>query len=139
VVVDPQKTIVMIFTKKYKPEPGEPLRLDGGEIAFTNTVKYLGVLLDPELNWKQHLMDKRKKFCYSVWVCRRAMGKTWGINSKLALWMYRAILLPKLLCASVVWWPMVSKVETRNLLRSLQGNYLRAAVGAMKMTRRHWK
>ena len=29
---------------------------------------------------------------------------------------------------------MVSRVEIRNLLRSLQGNYLRAEVGAMKMT-----
>jgi hypothetical protein len=29
---------------------------------------------------------------------------------------------------------MVSKVEIRNLLRGLQGNYLRAAVGAMKTT-----
>jgi hypothetical protein len=29
---------------------------------------------------------------------------------------------------------MLRKVETRNLLRRLQGNYLRAAVGAMKTT-----
>jgi hypothetical protein len=29
---------------------------------------------------------------------------------------------------------MVSRVEIRNLLQSLQGNYLRAAVGAMKTT-----
>jgi phosphopantetheinyl transferase len=55
------------------------LRLEGQEIAFTDTV------LDPKLNWKQHLTDKRKKFYSSLWVCRRAMGKTWGINSKLAL------------------------------------------------------
>jgi hypothetical protein len=61
------------------------------------------------------------------------MGKAW-INSKLALWMYEAILLPELLYMSVVWWPMVSRVETRNLLRSLQGSYLRAAVGSMKTT-----
>jgi hypothetical protein len=60
------------------------------------------------------------------------MGKTWGINSMLVLWMYKAILLPKLLYASVVWWPMVSRVETRNLLQSLQEGYLRAAVGSMK-------
>jgi hypothetical protein len=59
------------------------------------------------------------------------MGKTWGINSKLALWMYKAILLPELLYSSVVWWPIVSRVEIRNLLQSLQGNYLRAAVGSM--------
>ena len=36
--------------------------------------------------------------------------------------------------AAIVWWPMVSRVEIRNLLRSLQGNYLRAAAGSMKMT-----
>jgi hypothetical protein len=133
-VVNPQKTNIMIFTKKYKPETTEPLRFEGQEITFTNRVKYLGVLLDPKLNWKQHLLDKRKKFYSSMWVCRIAMGKTWGINPKIALWMYKAILLPKLMYAAIVWWPMVSRVEIRNMLRSLQGNYLRAAVGAMKTT-----
>jgi hypothetical protein len=66
-------------------------------------VKYLGVLLDPKLNWKLHLIDKRKKFFSSVWVCRRATGKTSGINPKIAQWMYKAILLPKLLYAAIVW------------------------------------
>jgi hypothetical protein len=84
-VVNPQKTNMMIFTKKYKPETIKPLRLEGQEIAFTNTLKYLGILLDPKLNWRQHLTDKRKKFYSSLWVCRRAMGKTWGIISRLAL------------------------------------------------------
>jgi hypothetical protein len=69
-----------------------------------------------------------------MWVCRRAIGNSWGINPKIVLWMYKAILLPKLLYAAIVWWSMVRKVETRNLLRSLQGNYLRAAAGAMKTT-----
>jgi hypothetical protein len=105
------------------------LRFEGQEIAFTNTVKCLGVLLDPKLNLKQHLIDNRKQFYSSMWVCRRATGKTWGINPKRALWMYKAILLPKLMYAAIVLWPVVSRVEIRNLLRSLQGNYLRAAVG----------
>jgi ribonuclease HI len=69
-----------------------------------------------------------------MWVCRRAIGKTWGINPKIALWMCKAILLPKLLHAAIGWWPLVNRVEIRNLLRSLQGNYLRAVVGAMKTT-----
>jgi hypothetical protein len=120
------------FTKKYKPETIEPLRFEGQEISFTDTVKYLGVLSDPKLNWKQHLLDKRKKFYSSVWVYRRAIVKTWRINPKIALWIYKGILLLKLLYTAIVWWPLVGKVETRNLLRSLQGNYLKAAVGAMK-------
>jgi hypothetical protein len=48
--------------------------------------------------------------------------------------MYKAILLPKLLYASVVWWPMVSRVEARNLLKSLQVSYLRVAVGFLETT-----
>ena len=48
--------------------------------------------------------------------------------------MHRAVLLPKILYASVVCWPMVSRVEAKNLLHSLQGSYLRAAVGSVKNT-----
>jgi hypothetical protein len=47
---------------------------------------------------------------------RRAMGKSWGINPKIAIWMYKTILLPQILYASVVWWPMVSKLEAKNVL-----------------------
>jgi hypothetical protein len=101
-VVNPQKTNIIIFTKKYKTEIIKPLRFKGQESTYTNTVKYLGVLLDPKLNWKQHFTHKRKKFYSSVWVCRRAMGKIWGINPNLTFWMHKAILLPKLLYASVV-------------------------------------
>jgi hypothetical protein len=93
----------MIFIKKYKPETTEPLRFKGQEIIFTNTVKYLRVSLDPKLNWKQHLIHKKKKFYASMWVCRRAIGKTWGINPNIALWMYKAILLPKLMYETIVW------------------------------------
>jgi hypothetical protein len=57
-VVNPLKTNIMIFTRKYKPEPTEPLRLQGKEVTFIGTVKYL---LDPKLNWKQHLTERRKK------------------------------------------------------------------------------
>jgi hypothetical protein len=38
-----------------------------------------------------NLLDKRKKFYSSIWVCRGAISKTWGINPKIALWMYKAI------------------------------------------------
>jgi hypothetical protein len=40
----------MVFIRKYKPEPTEPLRLGGRETAFTNWVKYLEVHLELKLN-----------------------------------------------------------------------------------------
>ena len=55
-----------------------------------------------------------------------------GHYPKVALWMYKTVLLPQILYVSVVWWPMVSRVEARNLLQSLQGSYPRVAVRSMK-------
>ncbi|XP_020295563.1 uncharacterized protein LOC109860702 [Pseudomyrmex gracilis] len=62
------------------------------------------------------------------------MGKSWGIKLNTALWIYKAVLVPRLTYAAVVWWPRVEKMESKNLLKSLQGNYLRAAVGTMRTT-----
>jgi len=45
------------------------------------------------------------------------------------LWLYKAVLI-LITYAAVVWWLKMEKVEARNLLKSLQGNYLRMAVGA---------
>ena len=36
--VNPLKTNVMAFTRKYKPEPEEPLGFGGKEIVFTRSV-----------------------------------------------------------------------------------------------------
>jgi hypothetical protein len=56
------------------------------------------------------------------------------ISLKEALWKHRAVLMPKTPYASVVWWPMVSRVEAKNLLQSLHGSYLRVAVWYIKST-----
>jgi hypothetical protein len=93
-------------------------------------VNYLEVFLEPKLNLSKHLREKWKKI-YSMWACRRVMAL--GINPKIAIWMYQTV-LPQKLYASVVCWPMVSRVEAKNLLQNLQSSYLRAAVGSMKIT-----
>jgi hypothetical protein len=49
-MVNQLKANVMVFIRKYKPEPIELLRLGGREIAFTNWVKYLEVHLELKLN-----------------------------------------------------------------------------------------
>jgi hypothetical protein len=127
-------SIIHLSIQKYKPAPIETLRLGGMKIAFTNSVMYLGVFLDPKLNWKQHLTERRKEFYSCIWACRRVMGKSSGIKSNIAMWMYKTVLLPQILDVSVVWWCVVSRVEAKNIQRSLQGSYLRAPIGSVKTT-----
>jgi len=62
------------------------------------------------------------------------MGKSCGINPNIAMWMYKTVLLPQILYASVVLWCVVSRVEAKNLQQSLQGSYLRTPVGSVKAT-----
>ena len=61
-------------------------------------------------------------------------GQELSISPKVALWVYKAVLLPQILYDSVVWWPVVSEVEAINLLWSLQSSYMRAAMGSTKIT-----
>jgi len=65
-----------------------------------------------------------------MWACRRVVGKSCGINPNIAMWIYKTVLLPHILYASVVWWCVVSRVEAKNL----QGSYLRTPVGSVKAT-----
>jgi len=134
------KIEAMVFTKKYIPEPIEILRLGGREVAFTNSVKYLGVLLEPKIIWKQHITERKEKFFSSMWACRRAVCKSRGISPK-------TVLPPEIFYVSVVSSPTVSRLEAKNLLRRLQSSYLRAAVRSMKtkptptptLVKRRWK
>jgi hypothetical protein len=74
-VVNPQKTNIMTFTKKYKPETTEPLRFEGEQISFTDTVKYLGVLLDRKLNWKQHLLIRGRNSTHQCGYAEEPLAK----------------------------------------------------------------
>jgi hypothetical protein len=78
-------SVIHFAIQKYKPEPMETSRLRGRNIAFINSVIPLGIFLDPKLNWKQNLTERRKKFYSSMWACRRVTGKTYRINSNIVM------------------------------------------------------
>ena len=52
---NPTKTVAILFSKKHKPKQ-KFLKLGSKFIK----VKYLGVILDRRLNWRDHINDKNK-------------------------------------------------------------------------------
>ena len=132
--INPSKTQLMLFTRRYKPERYVPIRIEGTTIELSNSIKYLGLTLDPKLNWVAHLEEKRRKLFSSMWACRGAIGKSWGLKPKVILWIYETVLLPRFLYASVVWWHRTSKESIKKQLQSLQGIVLRGVTGAMRTT-----
>ena len=77
--VNPDKTGLVAFTGKRKlPGFFEP-RLFWKTLHRSMSVKYLGVILDSLLTWKEHVDVKVKKAQNSMWACRRACGVTWSL------------------------------------------------------------
>jgi hypothetical protein len=78
--VNADKTTIVLFTNKRLRIGFKKPKLFGQEIELKNQVKYLGVLLDSKLNWNSHIENRLKKATVALWQCRRAIGKSWGLQ-----------------------------------------------------------
>jgi len=100
--VNPDKFGLAAFTRKRKLIGFFEPRLSGKTLQRSMSVKYLGVILDLRLTWKEHVEVKVKKAQNSMWACRRACGVTWALNPTVVHWLYFAIIRPSVTFASLV-------------------------------------
>ena len=114
--VNPDKTGLVAFTRKRKlPGFFEP-HLFGKILRRSMSVKYLGVILDSRLTWKEHVDVKVKKAHNLMWACRRAYGVTWGLKPRVVYWLYVAIVRPTVTFACLVWWPGCESASAKRKL-----------------------
>ena len=113
----PAKTEAILFTWKRKWSIKSPLKLGDTEIKMCHQVKYLGVILDSKLSWRPHCEDRARKATVALMQCRRAIGKSWGLKPRQALWIYTAIIRPILAYAAVVW---INATNSSTLVAVLQ-------------------
>ena len=132
--INPRKTELVVFTRKYKLGTIRGPILGDVRLAPAESVKYLGVILDRKLLWREHLENRCRSVISYFWMCRRAVGQTWGLRPGMVHWIYSAILRPRLLYAAVVWWPRVQKVAARVALEHVRALILRGALGAIGTT-----
>lgn len=58
--VNPNKTSIVLFTKKRNRNGVRPLRFFDSEIVVTEQRKYVGVILDSKLSWTTHVEFRTK-------------------------------------------------------------------------------
>ena len=113
------KTFATMFTWKRKWKY-YPLRLLGGEVRLTDRVTYLGVTLDSKLSWLPHISDKAVKANRCLLLCRRAVGKTWGLSPAVMRWIYTTMIRPIISYAVTVWAPGLEARSGEQKLSVLQ-------------------
>jgi len=75
--VNPDNTGLFALTRKRKLTGFFEPRLFGKTLKRSMSAKYIGVILDSRLTWKEHVDVKVKKAQNSMWACRRFCGVTW--------------------------------------------------------------
>ena len=80
--VSPIKTEMIRFTRRYKPEQNKHIYFFSEFSKLSQSVKYLGVILDFKLSWKSHLDSRYQKAIIAFSQLRRVTGATWGMTPK---------------------------------------------------------
>ena len=128
-----EKTKAVLFTRKYKfTEP--TITLDGKNIEFVSSFKYLGVIFDKKLKWNEHVKVQAKKAKAALMIGRRMVGHNWGLNPKTTHWLYTAIVRPVLTYGSVVWTTSLEKKGNNNILTKVQRLACKMITGCMHST-----
>ena len=129
----PAKTVVVLFTRKYKPVIPQELNMGGVSIPFSDSVRYLGVTLDRKLFWKSHLDAKIKVAKFKLMRIRSAMGKLWGSNPLMMRWLYTGCVRPAVSYAALVWarvcekqWARLALAKVNRLALLTAGHFRRS-------------
>ena len=94
--------MVVVFTKKLKVPIITPPSLTEKKLEAMDSAKNLEVILDRKLNWNEYLKEKIRKFHATFWLCRGTFGGGWELKPKMLVWLYKAVIVPKVAYASTI-------------------------------------
>lgn len=132
--VNPSKTELVLFTRKYKIPSFTLPSIGGTTLNLSKEAKYLGIVLDSKLSWKRNSEERMKKALNAFYICRRTFGKRWGLRPCIIHWMYTAIIRPILTYGAVVWWEAVQTNSYLSNLNKVQRLACLGITGAIKST-----
>jgi hypothetical protein len=132
--VNPDKSRLVAFSRKRKLQGFFEPQLFGVKLSLSGSVKYLDVILDSRLTWREHVAVKVTKAHNLLWACRRACGMGWGLGPKVVHWLYVAIVRLTISFASLVWWPGCQTASAKNKLSKVQRLACLGITGTLRTT-----
>lgn len=132
--MNPEKAAVLIFSNRNKISPPKSFKIFHKQIKIVDQFKYLGVIFDKKLLWKEQLKYIIEKGNKALWASRRVVAKMWGLTPKNMMWVYKQIIIPRITYGCVIWWKLLSNKANVKALDSLQRKALMLVTGAVSST-----
>ena len=127
------KSQAILFTKKRTCRLDKPLQVEGAVIPMVSEVRYLGLILDSKLSWKQHAEYASSKAMKALHSVSSACRITWGLPPAYMRWLFLHISMPTLLFGSVVWHhKVVSSPSLLNLFNRVHRTGILMITGAFR-------
>jgi hypothetical protein len=116
------KTQAIYFSKRRRV-PGDDLQLNGRNIPFVNTVKYLGVIFNRRMTWRPHI-EKIAAKILGTYFRIYSIFKSKHLNANIKLILYRALIRSIMTHACPTWEFAANTLQMK--LQRLQYRVLRA-------------
>ena len=126
------KTEILCWTNKPEHKP-KKLKIDNQEKELTTQTKYLGLLIDDQLKWDDHITKRVAKCKKIFFACKAAIGKKWGLDKNKIMWIYKTVILPTLTYGAIVWGPYLTNKQIKKI-EPLQNLITKIYLGALKST-----
>ena len=124
-----EKTMAIKFEKRKKGEEPQ-LTLHGSRIQVRESTRYLGLIIDKRLKWKDHVDHLRAKCTSSGNLIKHVSRLSWGANRKTLQRLYTTLVQSKLDYGAQVYGASKSNVLKR--LEPIENACLRAITGAFR-------
>ena len=132
--VNHDKTGIIAITKRRKLSGFFEPRLFVTTKHRSLSVKYLGVILDSRLAWKEHVDVKVREALNSTSACMRACEVTWGLRSRVFNWLFVTIIRLQVKFASLVWWSGCQTASSKRKVSTIQRLACLGIAGAIRTT-----
>ena len=126
------KTKYMIFTQKKCSSNTPIVSLNGSVLERVQTIKFLGVVLNDKLNWKDHKIYIKTKISKNIGIINRCRKI---LNSNEILSMYNCFILPYLSYCLPLWGS--KDVTKSDVIKKVQNKVVRL-MSNTKRTYRAW-
>ncbi|KAF5669922.1 reverse transcriptase [Fusarium denticulatum] len=94
----PDKFQLIHFTRtRTRIDVEEPLQTSWGTIEPKKTCKYLGLIMDSTLTWKQHIDEVQRKVTKTVNALGSLGGSTWGVTMREMRKIYKGVAIPQMI------------------------------------------